>query len=306
MRVAVTGASGLIGSALVPYLQSGGHEVLRMVRRPPTRPDEVQWDPESGFVDLKGLEAVDAVVHLAAAGAGDQRWTQAYKAEFRDSRIRGTETIARAVATLDGSVSVLVSASAIGYYGDTGDRAVDESAPEGSGFMADVAAAWEAAADPARRAGVRVVHPRTGLVIAGRAPFWQGLRWPHLSLSLLWPIFTLGAGGRLGTGRQWWSFISLRDEVRALAYLLEHLEGPVNLTAPNPVTNAELTRTLGELLRRPTVLPVPAPVLKLVLGEFSTEILGSIRALPAKLLDSGFTFEDPTARDALAWAQSTR
>jgi len=306
MRVAVTGASGLIGSALVPHLQTGGHEVLRMVRRPTTRPDEIQWDPVSGFVDLRGLEGVDAVVHLAAAGAGDQRWTQAYKAEFRDSRIRGTETIARAVAAMDGSISVLVSASAIGYYGDTGDRAVDESAPEGSGFMADVAAAWEAAADPARQAGIRVVHPRTGLVIAGRAPFWQGMRWPHLSLSLLWPIFTLGAGGRLGNGKQWWSFISLRDEVRALTYLLDHLDGPVNLAAPNAVTNAEVTRALGALLRRPTVLPVPASVLKLTLGEFSSEILGSIRVLPTKLLDSGFTFEDPTIEQALAWARSTR
>jgi uncharacterized protein len=306
MRVAVTGASGLIGSALVPHLRSEGHEVVRMVRRPATGPDEVHWDPDSGVVDLAGLAGTDAVVHLAAAGAGDHRWTEAYKAEFRDSRIRGTDTIARAMAQLDRPPQVLVSASAIGYYGDTGDRAVDESAPAGRGFAAEVAVAWEAAADPAREAGIRVVHPRTGLVVAGRRRMWGGGLWPTLSLSVLWPIVSLGVGGRLGSGRQWWSFISLRDEVRALTYLLENLEGPVNLTAPNPVTNAEFTRAMGALLHRPTVLPVPPMVLKLALADFSSELLGSIRALPTKLQDSGFAFQDPTVREALAWAQSTR
>lgn len=306
MRVAVTGASGLIGGALVTHLRDRGDEVLRLVRGAPAAPDEVRWDPMTGYVDLAGLEGADAVVHLAAAGAGDHRWTQAYKAEFRNSRIRGTDAIARAVARLDQPPQVLVSASAIGYYGDNGDRVVDESAPAGAGFAAEVAAAWEAAADPAREAGIRVVHPRTGLVVAGRRKVWSGRLWPTLSLSLLWPIVSLGAGGRLGTGRQWWSFISLRDEVRALAHLLDHLDGPVNLTAPNPVTNEEFTRAMGALLNRPTVLPVPAPVLKLVLADFASELLGSIRVHPTRLLDSGFVFEDSTIEAALAWARSTR
>jgi len=306
MRIAVTGASGLIGGALVGHLHARGDEVLRLVRGAPDAPDEVRWDPKAGYVDLAGLEGVDAVVHLAGAGVGDHRWTEAYRAEIRDSRVQGTRTIATALTQLEQPPRVLVSGSAIGYYGDTGSTAVDESAPPGESFLAGVVVDWEAAADPAREAGIRVVNPRTGLVIAGRSRVWRGLRQPSLSLSLLWPIFTVGAGGRLGNGRQWWSFISLRDEVRALTHLLDHCDGPVNLTAPNPVTNAEVTQALGALLRRPTVLPVPASVLKLALGEFSSEILGSIRVLPTTLQDSGFVFQDPTIDKALAYALSTR
>lgn len=305
MRVAVTGASGLIGSALVPHLRAEGHEVIRLVRGTARQPDEVSWDPATGYVDLAALEGSQAVVHLAGAGVGDHRWTEAYKAEIRDSRVRGTDTIARAVAQLDQEPEVLVSGSAIGYYGDTGDRVVDETAPAGSSFLADVVVAWEAAADPARDAGIRVVHPRTGLVLGGPTRVWRG-RSPSLSMGLLWPIFSLGAGGRLGPGTQWWSYISLRDEVRALSFLLTNLDGPVNLTAPNPATNAEVTRELGALLRRPTALPVPAAVLKGVLGEFSSEILGSIRVRPARLLEAGFEFRDPTIRDTLTWVKSTR
>lgn len=306
MRVAVTGASGLIGGALVAHLRARGDEVIRLVRGAPGGPDEVRWDPRTGYVDLTGLAGAEAVVHLAGAGVGDSRWTEAYKAEIRDSRVQGTRTIATAITRLEQPPQVLVSGSAIGYYGDTGSTAVDESAPPGAGFLSGVVIDWEAAAEPAREAGIRVVHPRTGLVIAGRSRVWRGMQRPSLSLSLLWPIFSIGAGGRLGNGQQWWSFISLRDEVRALTYLLNHLDGPVNLTAPNPVTNAEVTRAMGALLRRPTVLPVPAPALKLALGEFSSEILGSIRVLPTKLLDAGFVFEDPTIEQALAWARSTR
>lgn len=296
MRVAVTGASGLIGSALVPHLRAHGHDVVRLVRAMPSRPDEVRWDPMGGTVDLAGLAGVDAVVHLAGAGVGDRRWTQAYKAEIRDSRVRGTDTIARALGRLESRPQVLVSGSAIGFYGDTGDTAVDESAPAGSGFLADVVVAWEAAADPARAAGVRVVHPRTGLVVAGRGGAW----------GRLWPIFKLGGGGRLGNGRQWWSFISLRDEVAALTHLLEQGEGPVNLTAPNPATNAQVTEAMGRLVRRPTLLPVPAKALELVLGEFSSEVLGSARVLPRRLPELGFTFQDPTIDDALASALAAR
>jgi uncharacterized protein (TIGR01777 family) len=249
-----------------------------------------------GTVDLRALEGIDAVVHLAGAGVGDHRWTEAYKAEIRDSRVRGTDTIARAMAGLERRPTVLVSGSAIGFYGDTGDRAVDESTPAGSGFLADVVVAWEAAADPAREAGIRVVHPRTGLVVAGRGGAW----------GRLWPIFKLGGGGRLGSGRQWWSFISLRDDVAALTFLLDHLAGPVNLTAPTPATNAEVTTAMGRLLKRPTLLPVPAKALELALGEFSSEVLGSARVLPNRLLEAGFVFQDPTIEQALAAALATR
>jgi hypothetical protein len=296
MRVAVTGASGLIGSALLPHLRQQGHEVTRLVRGPATAPDEISWDPSTGFVDMTALEGTDAVIHLAGAGVGDHRWTDAYKATILDSRVRGTDTIATAMSRLEHRPSVLVSGSAIGFYGDTGDRAVDESAPAGSGFLADVVVAWEAAAEPARAAGIRVVHPRTGLVVSGRGGAW----------GRLWPIFKVGAGGKLGNGRQWWSFISLRDEVAALAYLLDTLEGPVNLTAPNPATNADVTLAMGRALHRPTAIPVPAKALEVVLGEFSSEVLGSARVLPTRLAESGFAFQDATIDSALAYALSTR
>jgi uncharacterized protein (TIGR01777 family) len=296
MRVAVTGASGLIGSALVPHLRAEGHAVSRLVRGPATASDEISWDPTTGFVDMAALEGTEAVIHLAGAGVGDHRWTDAYKATIMDSRVRGTETIASAMARLKAPPSVLVSGSAIGFYGETGDHAVDESAPAGTGFLAEVVVAWEAAAEPARAAGIRVVHPRTGLVVSGRGGAW----------GRLWPIFKMGAGGKLGSGRQWWSFISLRDELAALTYLLDTLEGPVNLTAPNPATNAEVTRAMGRALHRPTAIPVPAKALQIALGEFSSEVLGSARVLPTRLAESGFAFQDPTIDSALAYALSTR
>jgi uncharacterized protein len=297
MRIAITGASGLIGGALVPHLRAQGHEVLRLVRRTSGAPDEVTWDPMGGTVEVGGLVGVDAVVHLAGAGVGDHRWTDAYKATIRDSRSVGTATLATALASMDRPPSVLVSGSAIGFYGDTADTAVDETAPAGSGFLADVVVAWEAAAQPARDAGIRVVHPRTGLVVAGRGGAW----------AKLWPLVRLGVGGRFGSGRQWWSFISMRDELAALTYLVDRpLEGPVNLTAPHPVTNAEMIRAMGQLLRRPTVLPVPAKALEIALGEFSSEILGSVRVLPTRLLEAGFEFQDPTIDKALAHAWATR
>ena len=297
MRVAITGASGLIGSALVTHLRDHGHEVLRLVRRVAAGPDEVRWVPDEGYVDRDRLDGVDAIVHLAGAGVGDRRWTESYKATIYDSRVNGTLAIARAAAALEHRPGVLVSASAIGYYGDTGDREVDESDPAGSGFLSDVVRDWEAAADPAREAGIRVVHPRSGLVVAGHGGAW----------ARLWPLFRLGVGGRLGSGRQWWSYISLRDEVRALTHLLAiDFAGPVNLTAPQAATNAEVTDAMGRLLHRPTVLPVPAKALELALGEFSSEILHSARVLPTRLQESGFQFEDPTIDRALAWAWSQR
>jgi uncharacterized protein len=291
MKIAVTGTTGFIGSALVPALRLDGHEVVRLVRRSATAPDEVAWDPRVGAVDLDLLAGVDGLVHLAGAGVGDHRWTDAYKAEILESRVQGTRTIAHLAAVLKPRPRVLVSASAIGFYGDTGDRAVDESSPRGDGFLADVVEAWEASADEARAAGVRVVHPRSGLVMArGGGAFGR-----------LLPIVRLGLGGRLGSGQQYWSFVSLVDEVRALAFLLSSdLAGPVNLTAPTPVTNADLTRELGRQLHRPTLFAVPSVAVKLALGEFSTEVLSSSRVLPRALESAGFAFNHPTVEQAVA------
>lgn len=298
MKVVISGASGLIGSALRRSLEADGHTVLRLVRREPTSADEVQWDPIGGSVDAGALAGVEAAVHLAGAGIGDRRWSASYKREIRDSRVLGTRTLARALAGLDPLPRVLVSGSAIGYYGDTGAEAVDEEAPPGDGFLAQVVVAWEASATPAAEAGIRVVHPRNGLVVAGRGGAW----------GRLWPLFQIGAGGRLGNGHQYWSFVSLRDEVRALRRMIddETMTGVYNLTAPNPATNAEVTEVMGELLHRPTFAHVPAFVLKTVLGEMSQEVLGSARVLPNRLLEAGFTFEDPTLRQALAAALADR
>ncbi len=294
MRVAVTGASGLIGTALVPHLRSVGHEVLRLVRRPAGAPDEITWDPSAGTVDLDRLAGVDGVIHLAGAGVGDHRWTDDYKRTILDSRVDGTHTIARAMASLDPRPRVLVSASAIGWYGDTGDRIVDETAPAGSGFLADVVRAWEAAASAAAEAGIRVVHPRTGLVVAKDGGAW----------GRMFPLFKFGLGGKLGSGRQYWSWISMRDEVCALQFLLEqdHLSGPVNFTGPQPVTNAEITSVMGHVLGRPTILPAPEFALKAVLGEFSSEVLGSARVVPTVLEQSGFVFQDVTVESAIRTA----
>lgn len=316
MRVAVTGASGLIGSALVPHLRSVGHDVVRLVRRPTTAPDEVTWDPSAGTVDLDALQGVDGVIHLAGAGVGDHRWTDAYKQEILGSRVDGTRTIAQALTALDPKPRVLVSGSAIGWYGDTGDREVDESAPAGSGFLADVVRAWEAAAAPAAAEGIRVVHPRTGLVVAAPDSLWGPLV-SVLKLGAggttsgiggafgpLVPGARLNLAGRLGSGRQYWSWISLRDEVCALQFLLEQdqLRGPVNLTGPAPVTNAEVASVLAEQIGRRWLPPIPAFAIKALLGEFSSEILGSARVMPRVLQESGFVFQDPTIESAVRTA----
>ncbi len=291
MRVGVTGASGLIGSALVPVLKDRGHDVVRLVRRAPSAPDEIRWDPETGEVDLAALNGVEGIIHLAGAGVGDKRWTPAYKRMILLSRVNGTDTIARAMAHLEPKPRVLVSGSAIGYYGDTGDREVTETSPQGAGFLADVVAQWEAAAAPAQDAGIRVAFARTGLVVSDQGGAWKRLL----------PIFRLGLGGKIGSGHQYWSFISLRDEVNALITLLEDeaYSGPVNLTAPAPVTNAEVTAAMGRVLGRPTVLPVPAFALKIALGEFSDDVLGSQRVIPTVLERQDFAWSDPSIDEAI-------
>ncbi|MQY02529.1 TIGR01777 family oxidoreductase [Actinomadura macrotermitis] len=291
MKLSVTGSTGLIGTALVRSLLADGHEVLRLVRHEPAAPDEVRWDPAGGRVDPRGVEGVDAVVHLAGAGIGDRPWTASYKRQVRDSRVLGTRTIAEAVAKAKDGPRVLVSGSAVGYYGDTGGRAVDESAPSGAGFLAEVVRDWEAAAAPAAEAGVRVVHPRTGIVLTAEG----GL------LGKVLPLFRLGLGGKLGDGRQWISWIGLDDQVAALRFLVDgDLAGPVDLTAPNPVTNADYTKAVGRALGRPTPFTVPAFALRAVLRGFADEgALISQRVLPKRLLEAGFGFAHPDLDGAL-------
>ncbi|MGC9473035.1 TIGR01777 family oxidoreductase [Streptomyces sp. WG4] len=290
-RVAVAGASGVIGAALVRSLTADGHEVVRLVRRPPRGADEVRWDPEGGRVDAAGLAGCDAVVNLAGAGVGDRRWTDAYKTRIRSSRVHGTTALAEAVASMEQPPRVFVNGSAIGFYGETGDRPVDESAPAGEGFLPSLCVEWEAAAAPARHAGVRTVFVRTGLVVSRRGGAW----------SRLFPLFRAGLGGRLGDGSQYWSFVSLHDEVAAIRYLMERedLSGPFNLTAPRPVTNREITVAMGRVLRRPAPFAVPAPVLRAVLGEMAGDVLGSARVLPARLQESGFRFAFPEIDGAI-------
>ncbi|MEV6400857.1 TIGR01777 family oxidoreductase [Streptomyces sp. NPDC051907] len=290
-RVAITGSTGLIGAALARSLRADGHEVVRLVRRRPRAGDEVEWDPRRQYVDANGLAGCDAVVHLAGAGVGDHRWTEAYRKEIRDSRVLGTAAIAEAVASLDVPPRVLVSASGVGIYGDTGGRAVDEDAPPGDGFLPRVCVEWEEATAPAQEAGVRTAFARTGLVVAPEGGAW----------GRMFPLFKAGLGGRLGDGRQYWSFISLHDEIAALRHILDtqSLSGPVNLTAPEPVTNREATAAMGRVLRRPTLFAVPAPALRIALGELASEVLSSQRAVPSRLLESGFSFAFPGIDEAV-------
>lgn len=292
MKIAVTGSSGLIGTPLVASLRADGHQVLRLVRRPPSGPDEVRWDPAAGTVDTAALKGVEGVVHLAGAGVADHRWTKSYKREVLDSRVDGTRTISTAITSLDPKPRVLVSASAVGFYGDRGEEILIESSPPGSGFIAGMVQAWEAATAPAAAAGIRVVHARTGLPLTKDGG----------ALGRMLPVFRFGIGGRLGSGRQYWSWISMTDELRALSFLLhaDALSGPVNLTAPEPATNATITSALGHLMHRPTVFPVPPFALKIVIGGFASEVLISQRVLPSRLLDAGFTFEHAGLKAALS------
>jgi uncharacterized protein (TIGR01777 family) len=285
-RIAITGASGLIGTALVGHLKSEGHTVQRFVRRPVVAPDEIQWDPKTGYVDIEALRGVDAVIHLAGVGVGDKRWSKKYKAEILNSRLLGTTAIAKAVTEV--KPQVFISASAIGWYGESGNRAVVEGDRVGDDFLAAVCREWEAAADLAQ--GVRTVKIRTGLVLDPTGG----------ALGKMLPLFRLGLGGKLGNGKQWWSWITLHDVIRAISFLLENkIEGPVNLTSPNPVTNQEFTSALARAMHRPALFPAPAIGLKIALGGFSSEILGSKKVMPQELTNAGFTWDYPHITNAL-------
>lgn len=292
-RVAVTGSTGLIGTALVRALRDDGHLVLRLVRtRPVPGADEVYWSPSLGEVDAAGLEGADAVVHLAGENVGTPPWTEERKRRILDSRVQGTSLLARTLAGLAAKPRVLVSASATGYYGDRGDEVLDESAPSGEGFLAEVCRTWEAAADPAREAGIRVVHPRIGVVLSGGGGALEKMLAP----------FRLGVGGKMGSGRQWMSWVALHDVVEAIRFAVgaDGLSGPANVTSPVPVTNEEFTRTLGRVLGRPTLFGVPKFALRLALGQMADEaLLASQRAVPRKLREAGFTFRYPDLEGAL-------
>lgn len=289
MRIVIGGSSGLIGTELVDSLRKDGHVVLRLVRRKPAASSEIYWNPAAGELDVNQLAGCDVIINLAGAGVGNSRWTDKYKSLILSSRVDSTSLLAKAAAEL--KPSVFIAGSAIGWYGDTADRQVDETSPAGTGFLADVVVAWEKAAQPAIAAGVRVVNIRTGLVASKNGGAWERLL----------PIFKLGAGGKLGSGKQYWSFISMRDEISAIKFVISNsdISGPVNLTAPEPATNAEVTKAMSKVFNRPSLFPVPAFVLKSILGEFSQEVLGSARVIPRVLSNAGFVFQDPNIESAM-------
>lgn len=292
MKIAVTGSTGLIGSALLPVLEAAGHSVTRLVR-PGSRSRGVEWDPAAGRIDRAGLEGHDAIVHLAGENIGGL-WTPARKRRIRASRVNGTQLIAETVAGLERKPAVLVSASAMGYYGNRpASEPADEAASRGNGFLSEVTAAWEAAAEPAAQAGIRVALPRFSLVLSGEGG----------SLAPMLPLFKLGLGGRIGSGRQIWSWIAIDDVARILRFILETpgLSGPINVAAPTPVSNAEFTETLGRVLHRPTLTAAPAFLLKAVAGQMAEELLLSgVRVVPRKLAEAGYVFQYPELSDALA------
>jgi uncharacterized protein (TIGR01777 family) len=285
-NVVVTGATGLIGGALVASLRADGYQVKKLVRRATRNSDEIFWNPTLVEIDLAALTGIDAIIHLAGAGVGDKRWSAAYKSEILNSRLLGTSTIAKAAAEL--GVRKFISASAIGYYGETGNRAVSEADRGGEDFLSVVCREWEAAADLA--GDIPTIKLRTGLVLDPTGG----------ALGRMLPLFRFGLGGKLGSGKQWWSWITLHDEIRAIKFLLESkITGAVNLTSPNPVTNQEFTAALARAMHRPAIFPAPAFALRLALGGFSTEILGSKRITPKVLTEAGFEFDYPHLSNAL-------
>jgi uncharacterized protein len=293
MKVAVTGASGLLGSALTASLRADGDQVVTMVRRTPASASEIAWDPLSrlGGLEPGALDGTDAVVHLAGAGVADHRWTESYKEEIRSSRVQGTRGLTEFLAAMDQPPAALLSGSAVGWYGDTAGREVDESAPAGSGFLAGVVREWEAAAEPARQAGIRVATLRTGIVISRHGGV----------LAKLLPPFRLGLGAKLGSGTQYMSWVSLDDWIRAARFLVDHqISGPVNLTAPKAETNAAFTTALAGALHRPALLSIPSPVLSMALGGVTSDLMTSARVLPRVLREAGFEFTHPDLAGALA------
>jgi len=302
MKIAVSGASGAIGRDLVPALRADGHEVLRLVRRTPRTADEHRWDPQHRRIDPALLADVDAVINLAGEPIRPRPWTRTYKERLLSSRVDSTATLSEALAAAaladPSRPRVLLSGSAVGFYGDAGDRTITEDSPPGDDFLARVCVEWEGATTPAADAGVRVVLLRTGLVLG------RGV----LLMQVLGLVFRAGLGGRLGSGRQFWPWISLTDEVAAIVHLLRaDVSGPVNLTGPAPATNTEFTKTLGRILRRPTVLAVPRIALSVVLGEFGrSSVLGGQRALPTKLTGSGFRYTHPDLESSLRSALASR
>ncbi len=296
MRVVIAGSSGLIGTSLVPVLRQARHEVIRLVRRAPEAPDERGWDPAAGQLDDNALDGADAVVNLCGAGVGDKRWSPERKRLLLESRTRSTSVLADAVA--EQRIPVMVNSSAVGYYGNTGEKEVTESDTSGSGFLADLCRQWESATRPAADAGTRVVLARTGLVLSPSGGLFGQIK----------PLFSIMLGGRLGDGRQYMPWISLDDTVAAIRFALEHPEvsGPINLTGPVPVTNTEFTRALAEAMGRPAPWVVPGFALRLVLGEFADEgALVSQRVLPSVLEKYGFTFQHPSVDTGLAAAVSS-
>ena len=294
MKIAVTGSTGLIGAALTASLRADGHQVVRLVRRPPHAANEIRWDPRAADAGDPALAGIGACVHLAGAGVGDHRWTRTYKAEIRASRVLATRALATVLAAQAAPPKVLITASAIGWYGDTGGREVTEDSPSGHGFLSRVVADWEAAAAPAAQAGIRVAHLRSGLVLG---------KGGGVLARLLTPA-RFGALPRFGTGTQVMSWISLSDEIAAIRFLLTTgtASGAFNLTAPNAVTNSELTAALHHALRRPDFpwLRIPEPALHLALGDMSSELLTSARVIPKRLTGAGFEFRHPTISAALS------
>lgn len=291
-RVAITGSSGLIGGALTTSLRARGDEVLHLVRREPRAPHEVQWDPARRHLEPSALEGVDALVNLAGAGVGDKRWNTDYRAEILGSRVDATTTVASAVASAGGGIR-LVSGSAVGYYGDRGDEVLEESSPPARSFLAQVCVAWEGATRAAEEAGASVAHIRTGIVLAPDG----GAMTPILRLA------RLGLGGPMGSGKEFWPWITLHDEVRAILHLLDRPEitGAVNLTGPAPARQKEIAAELGRALHRPALLPAPSFAMRAVVGEFAGEILASARVLPRRLEETGFTFDQPDLASAVRW-----
>ncbi|MCC6705818.1 MAG: TIGR01777 family protein [Thermomicrobiales bacterium] len=292
LRIAVTGATGLVGSRLVPFLRAGGHTVHRIVRTPTGAPDQIAWNPQRGEIDAAALEGVDAVVHLAGESIAGGRWNAARKERIRSSRIEGTTLLARTLAGLDRPPAVLVSTSAVGYYGDRGGQRLTEASGSGEGFLAEVCRVWEASADPARAAGIRVVHPRFGVVLAGEGGLLKQLSLP----------FRFGLGGKIGNGEQYLSWIAIDDLLTLLLEAIRNdaLDGAVNAVAPGAVTNAEFTEALGRTLHRPTFLPLPAFAARAAFGEMADELLlVSQRAEPAVLHNAGFHFIYPDITSAL-------